>query len=167
MEPRFELRYIPQEKNMVEFYRKVIGPRPVLVIIGGIIFGWMFLQAVLGGYWQELLVYYIIFAAALGMLLLIPNIMARKSFKQALWQNDGKVPETVVTVGDSIEIQDGILHMHLEYRKITKVLRLKNAYALLIDKNGVILDINGFTKGSFAEFKQFLKEKRPDLTIPE
>ena len=29
------------------------------------------------------------------------------------------------------------------------------------------LSYDGFTKGTFSEFKQFLRTKRPDLKIPE
>ena len=61
-----------------------------------------------------------------------------------------------------------MVHITVEYRKIVRVLRLKHSYVLMIGKrNGVMLDPKGFTKGAFEEFKHFLREKRPDLTIPE
>ena len=60
------------------------------------------------------------------------------------------------------------MHLTVEYRKICKVVRLKHSYVLMIGKrNGVMLDPNGFTKGNFEDFKRFLQEKRPDLTVPE
>ena len=59
-------------------------------------------------------------------------------------------------------------HIAVEYRKIRRVVHLRHSYVLMIGRrNGVILDPNTFTKGTFAEFKQFFREKRPDLTIPE
>ena len=40
--------------------------------------------------------------------------------------------------------------------------------ALGIQKNMMLfVAIDSFTKGTFSEFKQFLREKRPDLKIPE
>ena len=37
-----------------------------------------------------------------------------------------------------------------------------------VHKNMMLfIAVDGFTKGTFSEFKQFLREKRPDLKIPE
>ena len=83
-------------------------------------------------------------------------------------QNDGMQPETIVTFGDIIEMHEGMVHLTIEYRKIKKVIRLKYSYMLMLGKrNGVMLAPDSFTKGTFEEFKQFLREKRPDLVIPE
>ena len=82
--------------------------------------------------------------------------------------NDGVMPETRITVGETIEMDEGIVHVSLEYRKLRRVMHLKHSYVLMLGRrNGLIIDPNGFTKGTFAEFKQFLREKRPDLDIPE
>ncbi len=167
MEPMFELRYIPEKKNMAAFYRKVLGPRPAVLIIGGIFMALILIAAVAEGFWQDMLVYYIPFCALVGLLMLLPDYMAYNHYRQVRKLHDGRIPETVVTVGDTVELADGMMHMSLEYRKITKVLRLKNAYVLMVQRTGVILDPNGFTKGTFEEFKQFLREKRPDLKVPE
>ena len=61
-----------------------------------------------------------------------------------------------------------MVHLTIEYRKILRVLRLKHSYMLMMGKrNGVMLDPNGFTKGTFEEFKQFLRDTYPNLQIPE
>jgi transcriptional regulator with XRE-family HTH domain len=76
--------------------------------------------------------------------------------------------ETVIAFGETIEIHEGMVHLTIEYRKSVREVRLKHSYMLMLGKhNGVLIDPNGFTKGSFEEFKGFLREKRPDLTIPE
>lgn len=63
---------------------------------------------------------------------------------------------------------EGTIHITAEYCKIVRVVRLKHSYVLMMGKrNGLILDSNAFTKGTFEEFKQFIREKRPDLNIPE
>ncbi len=167
MEPKFELRYIPKKKNLAEFYRKTLGPRPAVLIIGGIFMAVILIDAVLEGFWQDYLVYYIPIGILLCLLALLPDYTAYVHHRRVRKMYDGKIPETVVTVGETIELADGMMHMSLEYCKITKVLRLKNAYVLMVQKTGVILDPNGFTKGTFEEFKQFLREKRPDLKVPE
>ena len=108
----------------------------------------------------------------LGTILLIsaflPQIYARNAIRNITKQNDGIQPETIITFGDTIELHEGMIHITVEYRKIQKVVHLKHSYMLMIGKrNGVMLDPNAFTKGTFSEFKHFLREKRPDLNIPE
>ena len=98
----------------------------------------------------------------------LPDYYAWLTLRNTKKQNDGALPETVVVFGDTIEMFEGMVHLTIEYRKIEKVVRLNNSYVLMNGKRtGVILDPNGFTKGTFSEFKQFLHEKRPDLKIPE
>lgn len=79
------------------------------------------------------------------------------------------MPEAKVTVGeDSIDMDEGFVHLSLEYRKFCRIVHLKHSYVLMMGKrNGLMIDPDGFTKGTFAEFKQFLREKRPDLNVPE
>ena len=56
-----------------------------------------------------------------------------------------------------------------DYDQIEKIYSLKSSYTLIFAKNSgtLILSREGFTKGTFSEFKQFLRYKRPDLKIPE
>lgn len=58
--------------------------------------------------------------------------------------------------------------MILDYSAITAVKRLKYTYELKLDKTRAVYIVpEGFTKGTFESFNQFLREKRPDLKIPE
>lgn len=56
-----------------------------------------------------------------------------------------------------------------DYSNIKKIYSLKSCYVLMFsnDSGFLALSREGFTQGTFSEFKQFLREKRPDLKIPE
>ena len=117
------------------------------------------------GNMQQMTIFLGIFMLFCGFL---PHIYAWSALRASKKQNDGIMPATIITFGDIIELREGMVHITVEYRKIVKVLRLKHSYMLMTGKrNGVMLDPNGFTQGTFEEFKQFLREKRPDLKIPE
>lgn len=171
MDILFENRYYTSKKMMVEFGRKyAVGPTiPALV-------GFWLLYAVAG---IPLLVNAEAFDSSFQMLMIIlgvtmfavsflPQLYARSAVSNAKKQNDGVAPEVVITFGETIDLHEGMVHITVEYRKIQKVVRLKHSYMLMIGRrNGLMLNPDCFTKGTFEEFKQFLREKRPDLTIPE
>ena len=70
--------------------------------------------------------------------------------------------------GDTIQVICDDKIMELPYRKITMVDIYADHMVLGIQKNMMLfVAVDGFTKGTFSEFKQFLREKRPDLKIPE
>ncbi|MBQ9761705.1 MAG: hypothetical protein IJV82_01350 [Oscillospiraceae bacterium] len=59
-------------------------------------------------------------------------------------------------------------HYTIEYRKVIAVRRLRFSYALMTGKKtAVLIQENSFTKGTFEEFKAFLREKYPDMYVPE
>lgn len=170
MEPKFEVRFISTYKMLAEFARKYgTGPKLPLVIVFWVLYGLSVIPVCFDATSESTTV---ILFAGLGVIMLIvsflPQWYARNAGRHAKKQNDGVVPETVVTFGETIEMHEGMVHLTIEYRKIVKVIRLKHSYMLMIGKrNGVMLDPDGFTKGSFEEFKQFLRVTRPDLHIPE
>ena len=60
------------------------------------------------------------------------------------------------------------MELTLDYETIVRVVRLKHSYVLMNSRRtGIMLDTSSFTKGTFEEFKQFIRTKRPDLKIPE
>ena len=98
----------------------------------------------------------------------LPQFYAWSVMKNGKKQNDGVAPEVIITFGETIKLHEGMVDITVEYRKIQKVVRLKHSYMLMIGKrNGLMLNPDCFTKGTFEEFKKFLREKRPDLKIPE
>ena len=170
MEPRFEIRFRTSRKMITEFGRKyATGPKWAYLITFWTIYVLLLLIPLLAGRLEQTQAILII---TLGIVMLyvglLPQIYAWSSCRASKMQNDGIQPETVITLGDTIELHEGMIHITVEYRKIVKVVRLKHSYLLMLGKrNGVMLDPNSFTKGTFEEFKQFLREVRPDLVIPE
>ena len=169
METTFENRYYPRFPMMEEYYRQYgTGPRistvfaAVVALIG--ITAFCVAQGIL-----DQMKWMLVFVLVMDIVAyFFPNLAAWTSIRNAKKQNDGVQPEVVVTFGENIELREGMVHITMEYRKILRVVRLKHSYILMTGKrSGVILDPNGFTKGTFEEFKLFLQEKRPDLAIPE
>ena len=69
---------------------------------------------------------------------------------------------------DTIQVLCDGKTMELSYKQITMVDVFADHVVLGIQKNMMLfVAIDGFTKGTFSEFKQFLRTKRPDLKIPE
>ena len=169
MEPQFASRFYRSHRMMAEFYRKIgTGPRYPVVALGAAVVCGLALYSAYYGVLAEtasMLLYLMIFEVAVFFM---PHWVTWLNLRQAKKLNDGILPETVVTAGDFVELDEGMTHITVEYRKIRRVVHLRHSYVLMIGRrNGVILDPNTFTKGTFAEFKQFFREKRPDLTIPE
>ena len=73
-----------------------------------------------------------------------------------------------ISFGDNIEIRQDNVLVYWEYTEINQAVRLKYHYELLKDKHlGIMLDPGTLTGGTFEEFTEFLRQKRPDLTIPD
>ena len=76
--------------------------------------------------------------------------------------------EMTYQFGDTIRVVCNDKTMELPYKEITTVDIYSDHMVLGIHKNMMLfVAVDGFTKGTFSEFKQFLREKRPDLKIPE
>lgn len=169
MEPEFENRFAVSRKMCIEFYRKHMlmwkpGFLACFWIALGIGTGVLLWTGLLGVVWTQVEILVI----AGVVMTIYPGLAASMRFHQKRKRNNGIVPERRVTFGETIEMEEGMTRMSVEYSKIVRVKRLKYSYALMFDKrSGVMLDPDGFTKGSFAEFKAFLRAKRPDLEIPE
>lgn len=169
MEPRFEIRYTANKKMLREFYRKFgSGPRYPTVVMMAVVFTGLTLYSVCAGVLTDVLPNLVGCGAVFLATFFLPWYIAWKAIRVTKKSNDGAMPEARIAVGETIEMDEGMVHFSLEYRKLLRVVHLKHSYVLMLGKrNGLIIDPNGFTKGTFTEFKQFLREKRPDLKIPE
>lgn len=97
-----------------------------------------------------------------------PYRFLKKNQKRVMEFYDGEIPPTYIRFGDKILVEDKDSTFTLEYHKIDKVISLKHGYYLRYAKKSMIaVSPDGFAKGTFEEFKQFLRQKRPDLKIPE
>ena len=55
-----------------------------------------------------------------------------------------------------------------KYEEIRDIRRLNHTYVLLKNKRtGFSLDPDSFKVGTFAQFREFLREKCPNVVIPE
>ena len=166
METLFENVYVSDKKMMREFFRKYsVGPRPVISIITGILM-LIELPALVVGIMLRQDVWLL---ATMYLVLIVvqffPNLFAWSSLRNARKQNDGVMPETrVVFTGEDIQMFEGMVHLTVEYRKITRGVRLKHSYALMTGKrNAVLLKPDRFTKGNLEELRRFLREKCPGI----
>ena len=82
--------------------------------------------------------------------------------------NGGSIPTGVYKFGDRICFQDKDNTSYLDYAELKKIRSLKHSYVFVFTtKIRIAITRDTFTKGTFEEFKAFLKENRPDLTIPQ
>ena len=170
METRFENRYICDKRLLREFARKYsVGPTPLTTAITTPIVVLCLPVLVKGA--MDGMELSIIPVAYLVMILIqfLPRLYAWSMIRNTKKQNDGILPETrVVFSEENIQMFEGMVHLTIEYRKITKGIRLKHSYALMTGKrNAVLIKPDAFTKGSFKEFRAFLAEKCPGISIAE
>ena len=98
----------------------------------------------------------------------MPYLNVRRGFKKEVAFYNGTLPESTVKIGDKIEICDVDSSRTWEYHHLTEVHSFKYSYCLrFADRTVLLFNRSDFTKGTFEEFKQFLRTKRPDLKIPE
>ena len=169
MERQFEVRYLASFPMMLEFYKKSMKiARIFQVVVCTLSWAYFVAISIRDGILFFMLPTLLGMALIYTLLWFVPHGITWLSLHRAKKQYEGIMPETVVTFADMIQLSEGMVQITVEYRKILCVERWKNSYMLMTGKrNGVMLDPNGFTQGTFEEFKQFLREKRPDLTIPE
>ena len=99
---------------------------------------------------------------------LVPYFQVRKNRKRALKFYNGTLPVNVARFGENIQIENSDSSRTWEYHHLAKVYSFQYSYCLrFADKTVLLLNRSEFTKGTFGEFKQFLRTKRPDLKIPE
>ena len=173
MEPKFELRYYSDRKALTEFYRKIAIPfwLPMTIIIGVCVLyvaGVTALCCLLDPTeLSEMLLPLFAMMVFGAVVFFLPEWTVWNVMRQVKEQSGGVEPEMVVTVGDTIEASAGITCSTIEFHRIIKVRRLKHSYVLMITRrSGILLRPDCFTKGSFEEFKQYLRQQCPNLFIP-
>ena len=171
MDILFENRYYTTKKMMAEFGRKyAVGPKKPLMIITWLLYFFAAIPIFLvpEDFEADSRMLLIILGVSMLTVCFLPQFYAHSVMKNTKKQNDGVVPEVIITFGETIKLHEGMVDITVEYRKIQKVVRLNHSYMLMIGRrNGLMLRPDRFTQGTFEEFKQFLREKRPDLKIPE
>ena len=172
MEFQFENRFKMSEKMLVESTWANMKALGIILAVATTVFamgaGGTVISAVIGGTLKtSTLVSVLCGAVLLVFLWRLPGSTARNILKEVLKQNNGQNPECVALFGDIILSNMGEQEGY-DYSRIRKVVALKHSYVIYIDKRvSIPVTRDGFTKGDFAAFKAFLREKRPDLKIPE
>ncbi len=169
MEYSFELCLTPNYKMTVEDLRKYgIGPKIPTAIVTWILLISLFVIS----YTKGMLVKYWEIETVLAVVLLVafftPHYLTWFSFAKLKKKNDGRLPEAIVRFADSITCQIGEGIFAFDYADLVGVIHMRHSYKLqFTNRRGLLLDTDAFTKGTFSEFKKFIRQKRPDLVIPE
>lgn len=167
MEIQFEIHTRLEKKHYVDFYRCMWKKRMITVVISVIL---AMLLLGLGAFDNRgsniVLGIWCVFYAV--WLFFRPWMAASKSIKQDLKFAGTEDQESVTKFG--AEICDETKHqmVTVPYDKLEKI-HITDNVILLVDtrKMALILDRNGFTKGTLQEFLPFLQEKCPQLKLPK
>ena len=171
MESVFECEFTPTVKMIAARVRKYSEARYAFLLILAIgLFAYIAINAVFTSiflgfdiFWVKMLLVALAFLVAT---IFFPRVNAYFSVRNYKKDVDGGIYK--IAFGEHIELFQGSSRVIWEYKDINKIYHLKYSYELVKSKRmAMFLDPNGFTKGNFEDFKRFLKEKRPDLTIPE
>lgn len=172
MEARFECAFAPTVKMIANRIKHYSSGRWIILMVIGIGYAAYILPSVVVNLmWYPfdltyaLLLFAGVFFPVYGVL--FPELNAYFSVRRYKKEIDKEGKYTVL-FGDSIEVRQGNVRTILEYSDIVAVIHLKYTYELKKSKNSaVFLDPSSFTKGTFEEFKQFLRSKCPNLIIPD
>ena len=170
MEYQFENRNTITQEQMVEYYELIYRQQKKINAMSTILSVALLLYAAsqlnFDRMWTSLL-------ALAGVAIFLHGSRrakqdGKRAYEQLLKYYNMVMPTGFVGFDETIVTQSQDQSRVIAYEKIDKVIALKHSYLILDQKPGAImLDPNGFTKGTFEEFKQFLRGKRPDLTIPD
>nr|WP_288828412.1 YcxB family protein [uncultured Clostridium sp.] len=161
MNIQFENRYYSDKLMISEYVHKILCKRiyimgavvaPIALIMTGItlIRQDYILTAVFG-----VCLFILIFT-----ILITPPMTIRQMQEYDRKLNNGKKNEAIIQFGEKISISQGTFFLTIEYSQILKTYELRNSFVLMFTKNsGIIIDPNGFTKGDFSDFKEFISKK--------
>ena len=117
---------------------------------------------------METIVPLLLSAALCVAFMCLPKACAKLEMYMIRKKHGGIVPTSVTWFDSDIATNDGDGKRHFSYKQITRVRMFEGYFVIFLDHLIFIpLSYDGFTKGTFSEFKQFLRTKRPDLKIPE
>ena len=166
MDILFEITGTPDLHAIIEMRYRLNAKRIGIPVGLYLLMGAFFLRRFLQGY-TYLFLPVLIFGFAVYMALL-PYLQVRKGWKKDVAFHHGKLPVNTARFGEKISIENVEASRNWEYYQLTKVCSFKRSYCLCFGDNTVlVLNRANFTKGTFEEFKQFLRARRPDLKIPE
>lgn len=157
----FENRYTTSDRMLSEYIKKVQCKKLRIWGLGlGIIAAIMCVITVIE---EDYIITGIMGACffILTMVSILTPYFTLKQMKEAgLKLHNGKNCETIIQFGDKIIMDEGTIHITIEYSQIIKAVSLPNVYVLVIGpNNAVLVDPNGFIVGNFTDFQIFIEKK--------
>lgn len=102
------------------------------------------------------------------VMLLLPRIIADRTYRNRMKYYDGRIPEVTARFGEQLVLEDADSLHTVSYHQITRMYFLEDALMLVIAKEKVLcVPIQTFIRGSMPELKRFLREKCPKLKISD
>ncbi len=168
MEPIFECEFVPTVPMLANRIRRIRPINVILMLVLGFVCALVTIPRAVEYRFDGLWLPLFLFGCAYFMFSIFwPEINAWRTVRQ--YQKNYMVSGPYrYTFGDHIVCYQKKMQVSVDYSAITKVVPTQYAYELFMYSNWVIVvEPDRFTKGTFDEFVQFLRAKRPDLQIPE
>ncbi len=162
----FENRFYTTDKMLKEYVNKVICKN--LIIAGSVITIVGMLLCVVTAIDEvgfKLGVYVVATFIVFTTTLATPLLTFSDTKKRDKALNNGQKNETVVLFDDKIYMSEGSFKFDIEYERIEKIHILSSCCVLMFGKtNGIMIEQNSFTNGTFEEFLDFIKPKCENIT---
>lgn len=167
METQFEIHSHLEKKHYVEYYRHILRKRMIWVIIyivAGLL-GMLLSMALNKTSW---VIYGCVMLLYAVWLYFRPWMVAGKHLKDEIQFDGTESVESVTRFGDELQDETKSQSVRVSYDKI-ETIHIAKYVIILTDtrKMAFILDKNGFTKGTLADFLSFIQEKCPQLKLPK
>ena len=168
MEYQFEIVGRDNPAMVRQLYEVVFKPYAKIVTISFVVLAMV--MAFLGWVEQDVakILTAVVYCFMPSLFRRIPKWIADGAYKDRLKDYQGETPKTTALFGEKLTVEDEDSSYSFFYDKITQIHFTQDAILIQMGKQKMVAIPNReFTKGSLSELKQFLRTKRPDLTIPE
>ena len=157
MENLFENEYTMETNYFKEYVYNVLCKKTICtgVIIG--VIGILFFIMV-----HSVFSYITLTAGVIAFLSAIftPMVSAKELEKAAKRLNNGNIEKTNVKFLNNIVMDEGKVHLEVEFSQITEIVQTKNFIVLKTSEQSAVLVLkNGFIKGNENDFMKFIEEK--------
>lgn len=152
-----ENEYTMETKYFKQYVYNVLCKK---LILNGLIIG---LIGILFFIFVHSKVSYIVLTAAIIAFIsaiLTPVVTTKELERTSERLNNGKIEKTRIKFLNNIVIDEGKVHLEIEYSQITEIVQTKNFIVLKTSKQSAVLVLkNGFVKGNENDFIKFIEEK--------
>lgn len=157
MKELFENEYIMETRFFKEYVYNILCKKQIIIGLIIAIIG-IFLFVFIDDKISYMILVISIISGAYSIL--IPIITTKQLEQMAKRLNNGKIEKTNVKFLNNIVMNEGKIHLEIEYNQINKIVQTKNFIVLSISKHSAILILkNGFLKGNEKDFLRFIEQK--------